>query len=236
MNIEQFNELVELVRKSPANPPEMLFAGGYDDWRVRVRLAHFLAMPEFKQMDAALELFRSSVTEEFDEANIEMVEERVYALQRMASCLRSVKDLEQALDYINKAIELIESTDFLYHYLSRGEIWADRWNILHDMGKGDIALDEIKLRMEFFEKHPDIAKYNSYLYYGYRFIAQDFAVQGQKEAAIETMKKALSYMEISPEQREQIDILLNATHDNIGWILNTVDHACPPPNQVHWDI
>ena len=67
MNSHDFHELTHYVMDSPAHPPASLFAGGFDDWRSRARLAHFLAMPELKKKDEAIELFRSVVEVEIDE-------------------------------------------------------------------------------------------------------------------------------------------------------------------------
>ena len=49
MNSHEFHELTHYVMDSPASPPASLFAGGFDDWRSRARLAHFLAMPRIKK-------------------------------------------------------------------------------------------------------------------------------------------------------------------------------------------
>ena len=132
MNSHEFHELTHYVMDSPASPPASLFAGGFDDWRSRARLAHFLAMPELKKHDEAIELFRSVVEVEIDEENPEQVEEKVYALQRLSSCLREDKKYDDALHYINLAVQLVESTDYLYKYILRREVWADRWNLLYN--------------------------------------------------------------------------------------------------------
>lgn len=50
-------------------------------------------MPELKKHDEAIELFRSVVEVEIDEENPEQVEEKVYALQRLSSCLREDKNM-----------------------------------------------------------------------------------------------------------------------------------------------
>ena len=234
MNSHDFHELTHYVIDSPAKPPASLFAGGFDDWKSRVRLAHFLAMPELKKRDEAIELFRTVVEIEVSEDNPEEVEEKVYALQRLASCLREEKKYDDALHYINLAVELVESTDYLYKYILRGEIWADRWNILHDMRDVETAESEIDEKIRVFENVP--IKHNSYLYYGYRFKAQMMATGMMKQEALSYMRKALSYMDIPENYQHGIEVAFSATHDNIAWILNTVDHACPSPEKIHWDI
>lgn len=234
MNSHDFHELTHYVMDSPAHPPASLFAGGFDDWRSRTRLAHFLAMPELKKKDEAVELFRSVVEAEIDEENPEQVEEKVYALQRLSSCLREEKKYEEALHYINLAVELVESTDYMYKYILRGEVWADRWNILHDMGDIETAESEIDEKIRVYGDLP--VKHISYLYYGYRFKAQLMATGLMKEEALSYMRKALSYMDIPEQYTQGLETAFSAKHDNIAWILNTIDHACPSPEKIHWDI
>lgn len=234
MNSQDFHKLTHYVMDSPAKPPASLFAGGFDDWKSRARLAHFLAMPELKKKDEAIELFRSVVEADINEDNPEEVEEKVYALQRLASCLRSDKKYEDALHYINLAVELVESTDYLYKYILRGEIWGDRWNILHDMQDVQTAQQEIEDKIEAYGTLP--IKHNSYLYYGYRFRAQMYATAMMKAEALEEMRKALEYMDIPESYKPRIELAFAAKHDNIAWILNTIDHACPPQEKIHWDI
>ena len=234
MNSHDFHELTHYVMDSPAHPPASLFAGGFDDWRSRARLAHFLAMPELKKKDEAIELFRSVVEAEIDEDNPELVEEKVYALQRLSSCLREEKKYADALHYINLAVELVESTDYMYKYILRGEIWADRWNVLHDMGDIETAENEIDEKIQAYGSLP--VKHISYLYYGYRFKAQLMATGMMKEEALSYMRKALSYMDIPEQYTHGLEIAFSAKHDNIAWILNTIDHACPSPEKIHWDI
>ena len=234
MNSHDFHELTHYVMDSPAHPPASLFAGGFDDWRSRARLAHFLAMPELKKKDEAVELFRSVVEAEIDEENPEQVEEKVYALQRLSSCLREEKKYEEALHYINLAVELVESTDYMYKYILRGEVWADRWNILHDMGDIETAESEIDEKIRVYGDLP--VKHISYLYYGYRFKAQLMATGLMKEEALSYMRKALSYMDIPEQYTQGLETAFSAKHDNIAWILNTIDHASPSPEKIHWDI
>ncbi len=234
MNSKQFHELTHFVMDSPAKPPASLFAGGFDSWKARARLAHFLAMPELKKRDEAIELFRSVVEAQIDEDNPEEVEEKVYALQRLSSCLRAEKKYNDALHYINLAVELVESTDYLYKYILRGEVWADRWNILHDMQDIETAESEIDDKIKAFADLD--VKHNSYLYYGYRFKAQLMATGMLKQEALDYMRKALLYMDVPEAYKPAIETAFAATHDNIAWILNTIDHACPPPEKIHWDI
>lgn len=234
MNSHEFHELTHYVIDSPAKPPASLFSGGFDDWKSRARLAHFLAMPELKKRDEAIELFRTVVEVEVSEDNPEEVEEKVYALQRLASCMREEKKYEDALHYINLAVELVESTDYLYKYILRGEIWADRWNILHDMRDIETAESEIDDKIQAFANVP--IQHNSYLYYGYRFKAQMMATGMMKQEALDYMRKALSFMDIPEQYHHAIEVAFAAKHDNIAWILNTIDHACPSPEKIHWDI
>jgi len=141
---------------------------------------------------------------------------------------------EDALDYINLAIELAESTDYLYKYILRGELWADRWLTLHLQKKTQIAEAEIAEKIEIFEPLP--IPHNSYLYYGYRFKAQIAAECGTTLIAKDFMHMALSFMDVPKSRQDELQEAFSATHDNAAWILNDIDHATPAPDKLHWDI
>ena len=234
MTQDEFHKLVHFVMDSPAKPPETLFAGGMDDWRSRARLAHFLAMEGIDKNDEALELFHSVVEAEVDEDSSEEVEEKVFALQRLSSLERSLSKYDEALRHINLAIELAESTDFLYKYILRGELWADRWNLMHQMDMTADAETEADERIAAYKDIP--IEHNSYLYYGYRFKAQLSAERGVTLVAKDYMHMALHAMEIPEKYQAGLEKAFAATHDNASWILTQVDKATPNPDKLHWDI
>ena len=227
MTQETFHKLTHLVLDSPMKPPANLFAKGIDDWHARARLAHFLAMPQLGKIDEAIELFRTVAPED--------VEEKVFALQKLADLERKIDGKgEDALRHIDEAIELAESTDFLYKYILRGELWGDRWNIMHQLDMGKEAEEEVDERIEAYKDIP--VQHVSYLYYGYRFKAMRAAERGVTLVAKDYMHMALHSMEIPPEYEAGLEKAFSATHDNASWILNEVDRATPNPDTVHWDI
>ena len=234
MTQDEFHKLVHFVMDSPAKPPETLFAGGMDDWRSRARLAHFLAMEGIDKNAEALELFHSVVEAEVNEDSSEEVEEKVFALQRLSSLERSLSKYDEALRHINLAIELAESTDFLYKYILRGELWADRWNLMHQMDMTADAETEADERIAAYKDIP--IEHNSYLYYGYRFKAQLSAERGVTLVAKDYMHMALHAMEIPEKYQVGLEKAFAATHDNASWILTQVDKATPNPDKLHWDI
>ena len=234
MNHSDFHKLVHVVLDSKAKPPATLFARGFDDWHCRARLAHFLAMPDLAHTEEAIELFRSVVEAEIDEENSEDVEEKVFALQKLSEIERENKKLTEALDHISEAIELAESTDFLYKYILRGELWADRWNLMHKIGLTQEAESEVDERIEAYKEIP--IEHNSYLYYGYRFKAQLAAERGVTLVAKDYMHMAIHSMEIPQSYELGLETAFAANHDNAAWILSEVDKATPNPDQLHWDI
>ena len=51
------------------------------------------------------------------------------------------------------------------------------------------------------------------------------------------MRKALSYMDIPEQYKKGLEVAFSAKHDNIAWILNTIDHVrVLSPEKIHWDI
>lgn len=233
MDKDTFDILVENVLET-ARPPKELFAKGYDDWHCRARLAHFLAMPELNRPDAAQELFRSVVEIEPNPESSEDIEEKTYALQHLSQMLKDAQAYEEALHYINLALETAEDSDFLYRYILRGELWAERWNLLHLLKRTEEAETEADERIELFAEVP--AMHNSYLYYGYRFKAQLAAERGVALVAKDFMHMAIHAMEIPPANQAKLDEAFAAKHENVSWILAEIDKATPNPDNLHWDI
>jgi len=234
MDKEEFSTLVNEVLSTTAKPPKNLFEAGYDDWHCRARLAHFLAMPEINHLPQAKELFHSIIAVEPDESDSQDIEEKAYALQHLSQLEKDEKNYNAALEHINLAIETAESYDFLYKYILRGELWGERWNLLHLLKRTEEAESEIDERIEVFEDIP--IEHNSYLYYGYRFKAQLAAEKGTALIAKDFMHMALNNMEIPAEYKKPLDLAFAATHDNISWILAEIDKATPNPDNLHWDI
>lgn len=235
MDRTDFDALVTLVLETGVHPPKSPFAAGYEDWHARARLGHFLCMPEYDRVCEGIELLESVSETQIDEENPEEVEEKTFALQKLSACLRENKNtLGAALDRINQAIELAESTDYLYKYILRGELWADRWITLHMQRKTSIALAEADEKIEIYESIPVL--HNSYLYHAFRFKAQVAGGNGTTLIAKDFMHKAISYMDIREEYKEKLEIAFAADHDNVSWILAEIDKATPSPEKVHWDI
>ena len=234
MNEERFQDLVEYVQSTSANPPEHLFSGGYEDWHCRARLAQFLSMEGIDKTDEAIELFKSIEDIEPDEENSQDIEEKIYALQKLSHLYKEKKEFNEAMTYICNAIELAESTDYLYRYILRGELWADRWNLMHHMKNTAEAEAEVDNRIEVYKDIP--IEHNSYLYYGYRFKAQLAAQQGAALIAKDYMHMALHAMELPPINQEKLKHAFEAQHENVSWILAEIDKATPNPDNLHWDI
>ena len=234
MNEERFQDLVEYVQSTSANPPEHLFSGGYEDWHCRARLAQFLSMEGIDKTDEAIELFKSIEDIEPDEENSQDIEEKIYALQKLSHLYKEKKEFNEAMTYICNAIELAESTDYLYRYILRGELWADRWNLMHHMKNTAEAEAEVDNRIEVYKDIP--IEHNSYLYYGYRFKAQLAAERGVTLVAKDFMHMALHNMEIPEGYQERLDEAFKAEHDNASWIMAEIDKATPDTNKLEWDI
>lgn len=234
MNATDFNQSCELVLASDAKPPAALFSGGYEDWRCRARLAHFLCLPEYGREDAGIELFESIFDAPTGEDNPEDLEEKVFALQKLSACHRANKRWNESLRAINAALELAESSDYLYKYILRGELWADRWSTLHLSGQTEIAESEADERIEAYAALPSL--HNSYLYYAYRFKAQVAAQSGSVLVAKDFMRQALASIELPEAARPALAEAFGAQHENISWILSEIDRATPSPDALHWDI
>lgn len=232
----EFKKLVNIVSASRNPPPLAIFSGGAEDWHARCRLAQFLSLPSLPGHEAeAAELFKSIEAAEVDVDDSEDVEEKIAGLQRLAELLRTKKEYKAALHFINRAIELAESTDFLYKFILRGELWADRWNLLTDLGQEDEAEAECDERIAAYEDITDIK--NSYMYFGYRFKAQLAAKRGYAPLVVKDyMHMALKFMEIPEQYKAGLAEAFGATHENMAFLLQSIDKSTPKTNFVRWDI
>ena len=162
-----------------------------------------------------------------------------HARARLAHFLAQAEEKETqeaALEHINLAIECAEGTDFLYKYILRGELWADRWNLMHKLHMTEDAEAEVDERIAAFDGLADAVPHNSYLYYGYRFKAHLAAERGVVLIAKDYMHMALHAMEIPPAYVQGLADAFAAAHENAPWILREIDRATPNPEQLHWDI
>ncbi|MDO4203218.1 MAG: tetratricopeptide repeat protein [Selenomonadaceae bacterium] len=232
----EFKKLVNIAAASTNPPPLSIFSGGAEDWRSRCRLAQFLSLPSVPgHTEEAIELFKSIESASVDDEDSEEVEEKAAGLQRLAELLRDKKDYKTALHFINRAIELAEGTDFLYKFILRGELWADRWNLLTDIGQEEEAEAECDERIAAYEDITDIK--NSYMYFGYRFKAQLAAKRGDAPLIVKDyMHMALKFMEIPDSYRAKLDEAFSATHGNMAFVLQDIDKCTPKSNFVTWDI
>lgn len=232
----EFKKLVNIVSASKNPPPLSIFAGGVEDWHARCRLARFLSLPSIPGHEKdAIELFKSIEPVAIDSECSEDVEEKISGLQRLAELLRTKKEYRAAIHFINRAIELAEGTDFLYKFVLRGELWADRWNLLTDIGQEDEAEAECDARIAAYEDIPDIK--NSYMYFGYRFKAQLAAKRGYAPLIIKDyMHMALKFMEIPDSYKAGLNEAFGATHENMAFLLQNIDRCTPKTNFVGWDI
>lgn len=232
----EFKKLVNIVSASKNPPPLSIFAGGVEDWHSRCRLAKFLSLPSIPgHEDDAIELFKSIEPARIDIEDSEDVEEKISGLQRLAELLRIKKEYKAAIHFINRAIELAEGTDFLYKFVLRGELWADRWNLLTDIGQEDEAEAECDERIAAYEDITDIK--NSYMYFGYRFKAQLAAKRGYAPIVVKDyMHMALKFMEIPDSYKAGLDEAFGATHENMAFVLQSIDRCTPKTNFIGWDI
>lgn len=234
MNEERFLELVDFVKGTRANPPEHLFEEGYADWHSRARLAQFLAMDGIDKQDDAIELLLTVADVEPNDEDSQDVEEKIYALQKLSQLYKDKEQYTDAMKYICMALEEAENTDYLYKYITRGELWADRWNLMHRMKQTEEAEAEVDNRIDVFKDIP--IEHNSYLYYGYRFKAQLAAERGVVLVAKDYMHMAIHNMDVPEQYKEKLDKAFSATHENAAWIMAEIDKATPDPNNLEWDI
>ena len=100
------------------------------------------------------------------------------------------------------AIELAESTQAEFQFITRGELWAKRWKLLVLLGNQSQAINEAHEKIA--GKFRTGFKSNSYLFYGYELKAETAYEQGDILAALSYYYQALSFF---PHEHEDMDQL-----------------------------
>lgn len=202
MDRDEFRYWVDYVVENGLKPPRIVVEGkGLDDWRSRVSLARWLSRQRYGKLKPAMELFSSIVDVAVTEP--EDIENKAWALADLSQCSWIVEeDVAKALKYIDMAIELAESTQSEFQFITRGELWARRWELLVLSGKQLKAINEAndKIAMEFRVGF----KSNSYLFCAHELKARMAYEQGDILAALSHYYQALAFF---PHEHEDMDHL-----------------------------
>ena len=207
MTEERFMELVDLVRNShPYAPPRILFQSskesGIADWERKCFLARFLMHPALDRKDEAIELFQEALEESTGIEMDQNTKDKKAWLLRDLSVLESHRgDNEKALDYILQSINIANSSSCNYEYVIRGELVLQKLSILCALGREDEADAEAD---RLIEEHADSKSTNdSYIYFCYRFKAEQAASRNDLAEARDFLLKSLDFTKQHNEYVEE---------------------------------
>lgn len=203
MDREEFQYWVDYVMKNGLKPPRIVVEGkGLNDWKSRISLARWLSRQRYGQLEAAIDLFSSIINVTVTEP--EDIENKAWALADLGHCIWLVEeDAAKALTYIDMSIELAESTQAEFHFITRGELWAKRWQLLVRSGNWMEAINEAngKIAMEF---RTDL-KSNSYLFHSFELKAQLAYEKGEIHSALLHYYQALEFFPREYEDMDQLE-------------------------------
>lgn len=199
---EEFLFWVDYVVENGLKPPRIVVEGkGVDDWKSRIILARWLSRQRYGKLEPAIKLFSSIISVPVIEP--EDIENKAWALSDLGLCIwLAEEDAAKAFTYIDMSIELAESTPAEFHFITRGELWAKRWQLLVQSGNWMEAISEAneKIAMEFRTG----IKSNSYLFHSYELKAQVAYEQGDIPLALCHYYQALAFF---PHEYEDINQL-----------------------------
>ncbi|MDP4127344.1 MAG: hypothetical protein Q8912_10405 [Bacillota bacterium] len=223
---------MDYVVKNGLKPPRIVVEGrGLDDWKSRVSLARWLSRQRYVKLEPAIDLFSSIIDVAVTEA--EDIENKAWALMDLGHCIWLVEeDVTKALRYIDMSIELAESTQAEFHFITRGELWAKRWNLLVQSGKWMEAIHEAneKIAMEFRIG----LKNNSYLFYSHELKAQVAYEQGEIHSALCHYYQALEFFPHEYEDMDQLEHIWENRDTNPQKAYEDMQNLTR--HEVCWDI
>jgi tetratricopeptide (TPR) repeat protein len=197
MTKEEFNQWREWLRtESSIRPPEIV-ASNYWQYHCRASLARFLMRDEI--YEPAFRLMETVVEQIPDEDD-----HYAWALSDLG-CLywRVHRDKQQAIHHLNKALEVLDTTEQnrkeLSFFSEGGKYLRYKLSILHQSGETEKAKEEALSEIQRYQDKYSTVKSNSYIFNGYLFLADVEESEGNLPLAIEYMKKGLSASEYAAE-------------------------------------
>lgn len=176
-----------VIEKYPM--PTLLFKNGIDDWKARILLGRALSRKSINQFGPAMDLYYSIV--DIEVIKPEDIENKAWALWDLGLCIWHIEeDANKAIRYIDMSIQLVESISDKLSFIERGQLWYDRWWLLHHIGLTDKTT--LEANQIILERDAEL-KNNSYLYYAYKFKADLSYEQGNLDQALVLLYKALTY-------------------------------------------
>lgn len=232
MTKDEYQKWVDYVIKNGLKPPRAIVEGqGYDDWRSRIMLARFLCRNSYRQLEPAIKLYKSVL--DIKVTALEDVEQKAWAMQDLGLCIwYLLNDARQALHYIDMAVNLAESVKGEFYFIARGELWLNRWQLLSKLGEVELAIkeaDEIILSKKLLHY-----KNNSYLYYAYKFKAENELNNNNLEQAVNFLKHALSFFPHENDSLQKLDEIWNDKSQEPSEIYTAMNKLTT--KVVYWDI
>ena len=246
MTEEKYRELVDLVCSSHLRrPPRALFLNlknesDTPDWMNKTMLARFLQYPEMHRRDEAIELYQEAL-EESDgiEMDQDAIDQKAWILKDLSILENHRGDNEKALEYILQAIQIANSSSYVYSFTIRGELVLTKFDILYELGReaeADAEADRL------IEEHTD-SKYinDSYLYFSYIYKAKRAADSNNLVKAKEFLLKTFDGIKRFGECFESARVSLSKVEiekltcaEAMDWML-----GCLPDTQTQilgWDM
>ncbi|WP_094604515.1 hypothetical protein SPSIL_052440 [Sporomusa silvacetica DSM 10669] len=230
MNSSEFEAWIEYVIEK-YSMPRLLFKKGIDDWKARVFLGRALSRKSINKLEPAMDLYYSIVDIEVIEP--EDIEDKAWVLWELGLCIWHIEeDANKAIKYIDISIQLAESISDKFSFIERGEVWYDRWWLLHHIDQTDRAMLEANQKIS--ERDAEL-KNNSYLYYAYRFKAELSYEQGDIDQALAFLYQALTYFPDDHNTMANLQQLWEKRNNDKEKTYKKMDELTQHPH-VCWEI
>lgn len=124
--------------------------------------------------------------------NENSTEDRILALYNLGDIYWNyIGDLDKAIEYINKALELSYSSDAVFSYILRGNVWRSKLCLLAQLGKQGEIESELERIISKYGAQKFLS--NSLLFYAYMHKAELEYEKCNFKAALEYLVNAKLY-------------------------------------------
>lgn len=177
----------------------------YDNWHCRSIVGRMLWI--LKDVEGAMAVLNTVKDVEVDmddapEMGLSDAEHKVLCLRDIAEIVWQLTGMGSAsLYYLHEADKLCREYKHIFRSADRGRIWVRRLEILSDSGEGEKATAEAHAALEAEKGKEGI---NSYIFYAYRFLAEDAALKEEYLKACELLQMAYKHFPVTEAAERDI--------------------------------
>lgn len=204
MEEKEWQEYVQKVATCDYPVPASMI-NNYEDWHCRSIVGRMLLI--LKDIEGAMTVLATTRDvvpdmEDNPEYGLSDCEHKVLCLRDIGEIIWQVTGTADApIEYLKQADKLAREYKYVFRSADRGKLWVRQLELKRSCGLEMEAMQEAATQIK--EQHGK-SGVNPYLYYAFKFIAEDAAERQQYAQAVALLQEAYKYFPLSPAGERDI--------------------------------